>query len=34
MSLFDFLKKTEEKKRPADKALIAKIKSVKVLGAG
>ncbi len=34
MSLFGFLKKTEEKKRPADKALIARIKSVKVLGAG
>lgn len=34
MSLFGFLKKTEEKKHPVDKALIAKIKSVKVLGAG
>ena len=34
MSLFGFMKKTEEKKRPADKALIARIKSVKVLGAG
>ena len=34
MALFDFLKKTEEKKNPVDKALIAKIKSVKVLGAG
>lgn len=33
MSLFGFLKKSEEK-RPVDKALIAKIKSVKVLGAG
>lgn len=34
MALFDFMKKTEEKKQPVDKALIAKIKSVKVLGAG
>ncbi|MGN1101208.1 MAG: thioredoxin family protein [Huintestinicola sp.] len=34
MSLFGFMKKTEEKKRPVNKALIAKIKSVKVLGAG
>lgn len=34
MSLFGFMKKSEEKKRPVDKALIAKIKSVKVLGAG
>ena len=34
MALFDFMKKTEEKKHPVDKALIAKIKSVKVLGAG
>lgn len=34
MSLFGFLNKTEEKKRPVDKALIARIKSVKVLGAG
>ena len=34
MSLFGFMKNTEEKKRPVDKALIAKIKSVKVLGAG
>lgn len=33
MALFDFMKKTEEK-RHADKALLAKIKSVKVLGAG
>lgn len=28
------MKKSEEKKRPVDKALIAKIKNVKVLGAG
>ena len=28
MALFDFMKKTEEKKQPVDKALIAKIKSV------
>ena len=34
MALFDFMKKSEEKKRPVDKALIARIKSVKVLGAG
>lgn len=34
MALFDFMKKSEEKKRPVDKALIAKVKSVKVLGAG
>lgn len=34
MALFDFMKKPEEKKHPVDKALIAKIKSVKVLGAG
>ncbi len=34
MALFDFMKKTEEKKHPVDKALMAKIKSVKVLGAG
>ena len=34
MSLFGFMKKTGEKKRPVNKALIAKIKSVKVLGAG
>ena len=34
MALFDFMKKSEEKKRPVDKALIAKIKNVKVLGAG
>ena len=34
MSLFGFMKKTEEKKRPANKALIAKIKNIKVLGAG
>lgn len=33
MSLFGFLKKSEEK-RLVDKALIAKIKSVKVLGTG
>ena len=34
MALFDFMKKSEEKKRLVDKALIARIKSVKVLGAG
>lgn len=34
MSLFGFMKKSEEKKRPIDKALIARIKSIKVLGAG
>lgn len=34
MALFDFMRKSEEKKHPVDKALIAKIKSVKVLGAG
>ena len=34
MSLFGFMKKTEEKKHPADKALISRIKSIKVLGAG
>lgn len=33
MALFDFMKKSQEK-RPVDKELIAKIKSVKVLGAG
>lgn len=33
MALFDFMKKSEEK-RPVDRELIAKIKSVKVLGAG
>ena len=34
MGLFDFMRKSEEKKRPVDKALIARIKSVKVLGLG
>lgn len=34
MALFDFMKKSGEKKHPVDKALIARIKSVKVLGAG
>ena len=34
MSLFGFMKKTDDKKRPADKGLSEKIKSVKVLGAG
>lgn len=34
MLLFGAKKKGQEKKRPTDKAVIAKIKSVKVLGAG
>lgn len=33
MSFLGFIKK-EERKRPVDKALISKIKSIKVLGAG